>query len=893
MSANFSDRGLRELEYSMIPTGSALQRDIQLAGHVSECLELESKIKAMPKPNEATPRNEAYNKLAKQLNRRAENPNAAGAAAWEKTKKEVLSYFDSRLPIYADPSAPLTEKGYVLDTRKRTLFYFDGKDTHELCDFLPKSRSKQDIAAANRDWSEFETMFPSLFGFTLGSIFSNYTTLQPEKYINMVSLVRKHNPNAQFDKFVESEFLPLYANLAQHAATRALLVKHVDTRSLEQLTTDIVTAMLTTMSGYLTKLGAEGKADTISEEKQELLINIIEYLNTGDYSRLAGSVAKHESAWLTGTINWLLNNEVDKTLSIIKEMRQSAFLDKALQAMVARQYGQDRKEIILDSYLQRILGRKYETDHDEAELQDKITELYGTGATLQGLLQERIAKKLQIKDTSALNEEAWNNVLSGKIEGIGTIDFNALDAETKDYMSEVFGVHDASHLSDPKIKASVYASIVLRMQKEIFNQIADEITGTKTSRAALKEVEISDVHQYKSHIADISTAAEDANQIWQNCRVTKDAIKVSLTAMLEKLEALQEGAAADEVELPEIPLPQDLIPENEEQRNKTIIEHIKDCILRVQTKADNDPSKKSQYQADCAFLQSSIEQILNFRYAGGEDEEVPYMVTEEQRAVYNEVGEELTEILNNTQKQPLKEAEVLKSVESVRAEIHRLITFHNTVREKLTDYQTKLKTLDQGSFFNDIKKFTQKGGALDKKQKELDTLYDSLTNFPDDPFNVLAPATTWQKKVVEVVNELTAYGTELVDELEDVLLYQPREKGEIADTDSLPPERKYKSVISKAERNKNPEAARAKDSTQAEKFDKLMHGDDGITGFAKSLNAEETSRLATFFEEAIKAPGRFGSFSSTSSSTRSPSLGSDEDLTTRGGFGMGRKQSDK
>lgn len=876
MRANFSDRGMRELEYSIIPTGSALQRSIQLAGHVSERVRLEKELLAMPKPNSETLRQDAYNKLALKLNRHAANPNAGDGNAWKKTQKDVLNYFDTRLPIYADPEdGKIPSEGYILNTRERKLFYFDGERTHEICDFLSNSSNKIN----NHNWAKLQNMFPSLFNPSVAVVMgfsSNYTTLQPEKNIELMYLVRSINPRAEFDRYVETEFLPLYANLAQHAATRALLVKHDDPRTLEQLTTDIVQELLAKISGYIAKLGSEGKAGSLSEESQELLLNIVNYLNTGDYSALSYSVQRYDSAWVTKTANWFFNNEVDQTLSIIKEMRESAFLDQALKYMSEKQYGKDKDLIILEAYQQRILGRKYATDDDEAEMQEKIEAQYGEGASLQELLHARLAEKLQINDPSVLNTEAWNNILAGKIDGIGTIDFATLDAETKDYISSVFGVRDASQMND-----SVYASIILRMQNEIYNQIADEITGSKTYRAAPKDVEpeASNAHQYKSHIEDISIAAEDVNQIWQNCRVTKDAIKVSLAAMLEKLEQLQQGAEADGVELPAIPLPQDLIPEGEEQRNKTIIEHIRDCILRIQSKAENDPSKKTQYQADCAFLQSSIEHILNFRYAGGEDEEVPFMVTEEQRAVYNEVGEELTEILNNTQKQPLKELEVLKSVESVRAEIHRLISFHNKVREKLTGYQKQLMALDQGSFFNDIKKFTQKGGALDKKQKELDGLYDSLTNFPDDPFNVLAPTTAWQHKVVEVVNELTSYGTELMDELEDVLLYQPRKKGEEADRLTA---REYKSVISKAERTKNPDAARAKDAAQAERFHELMHGYEGITEFAKSLNAQETSRLNTFFEETLQAPKSQSMWGR--SSTRSDSFGSEQELTKGTGF---------
>jgi hypothetical protein len=108
---------MQELKYAVIPTGSALQRDIQLAGHVTKCQDLESEIAKMSKPNDSHPRNDSYNALARKLNRQASNPNG-GLAAWETTKKEVLSYFDSRLPVYADPEGGvIPSKGYILNTR--------------------------------------------------------------------------------------------------------------------------------------------------------------------------------------------------------------------------------------------------------------------------------------------------------------------------------------------------------------------------------------------------------------------------------------------------------------------------------------------------------------------------------------------------------------------------------------------------------------------------------------------------------------------------------------------------------------------------------------------------------------------------------------------------------
>lgn len=683
MTSSYSDRGMQELKYAVIPTGSALQRDIQLAGHVTTCQDLESEIASMSKPNESHSRNEVYNALARKLNRHAASPNG-GLPAWETTKTDVLSYFDSRLPVYADPEGGrIPSKGYILDTMQRKLYYFDGSSTEELCSFK-----------VSKVWQQIQNMLPALFkpspAVMLGFA-SNYVTLKPDTSINMMHLVRQINPKAQFDKFVETEFLPLYANLAQHAAVRSLLVKHKDTRTLQELTTDIVRDMLGKISGYMAKLGAEGKGDRLSQEKEDLLVNMVQYLNSGDYRILAASVAKYDSAWVTNAANWFFNDEIDQTLNIIKEIRKSGFLDSAIQQMLEQQYGKDR-----------------------------------------------------------------------------------------------------------------------------------------SSEDASEEIEANGGYVFESHIVDFESSEEDVNAMWDECRVTKEAFKVSLVAMAGKLETLQ--TENEEVELPSIPLAQDLLLEEAEQEEKTIIAHIKDSISRLQEKVDADKSKskKTFYQTDCASLQNSINKILAYQFVG----ESTFMLTEEQRSVYNDVGAELTDILNATEKKPKKDLEVISSVTPVREEIHRLIAFHNSIREQLTGFQQQLRLIDQGTFFNDIQKFVAKGAALDKSQLALQTLLDNLVDCQDVEFNVLAPENEWQRKVVAAVNELTSFGTGLVDELQDVLLNQ---QISVADGEDPKP-REYKKVTAK------------KDATYAGRFETIMAG---IHDFADTLNAQETSRLATYFAEKV------------------------------------------
>lgn len=826
MTSSFSDRGMQELKYAVIPTGSALQRDIQLAGYVTKCQDLESEIANMSKPNDSHPRNDSYNALARKLNRQASNPNG-GLAAWETTKKEVLSYFDSRLPVYADPEGGvIPSKGYILNTIERKLYYYDGSKTKELCNFI----------GSVRNWQQIQNMLPALFNpspAVMLGFASNYVTLKPETSINMMHLVRKINPKAQFDKFVETEFLPLFTNLAEHAAVRALLVKHKDTRDLHELTTDIVRDMLGKISGYLAKLGAEGKGDKLSKEREELLVNMVQYLNSGDYSLLAGSVAKYDSAWVTNAATWFFNDELDNTLNIIKEMRKSGFLDSAIQQMLDEQYGKDRR-IVMEEWLQKIFGRKHAQEGDDDKLQVILAEHYGEGQTLDKILQSKI-EDLAITHIKDMDEEPQLRLLMEHgIKNLEQAVEMAVRREREVENSSALGRQATQVLAKAReeILESVQQSILQKLTTGLLEQIANEVTGTREEAHDRSEDESESAasgYVFESHILDFESSEEEVNEMWDNCRVTKEAFKASLTAMAEKLQELQE--ANDEVELPNIPLSQDLLLEGADQEDKTIIDHIRDSITRLQEKVETDKSKskKTFYQTDCASLQNSINKILAYQFVG----ESTFMVTEEQRGVYNAVGSDLTDILNATQKQPKKDLEIMSSVKPVREEIHRLIAFHNNIREQLTGFQQQLRSIDQGTFFNDIQKFVAKGAALDKKQQALQALLDELTECQDVEFNVLAPENEWQRKVCAAVTTLTESGTELVDELQDVLLHQQSATAEVRDD---PKPREYKKVTPK------------KDAIFAGKFEPIMAG---IKDFAETLHSQEASRLATYFTAAV------------------------------------------
>lgn len=789
------DRGMRQYNYRISWDDHSLQQALQRAGSISERVKLVSDIEAMQKPKESTNYDAVYNKLIRRLNQSAENPAVINKAAWVKVKADVLKYFDSGLRIYAD-SKPFSAKGYHLDTLTRKLYYSDG---------ATPAKPIADFRGDTREWASIQNLFPTLFNPSVAvgmGFVANYTTLQPEKYIQLIYKTLNQNPEAAFDREVSKDFISLYANLDQYMAIGNLLEKHADSRTVEQLVSDIVKGINERIHKSLTTRTA------ITTTEIEILQNIIEYFATGNYSTLVAALPPQESSWFSSASTWFYTSEVDSTLNLIKELRQSPFFEDTLKKFHA-----ENERIMLAR--ERARGAYSAEQKREHARQVRTGEMTTKDfATLYGLRQ------------TVQPPENYDANTAGPFAG------------------EV----DAVLTEEQELEVQAQISLVL---EGAISEIDEEDTLLEENRG----------YEFESHIVDFESSAEEVDAMWETCRVTKEAFSASLTSMSERLAALAE--ANNGVDLPLIPLAQDLILEEGDAEEKTIIAHIQDNIERLKEKvaADKSKTKKSYYQADCASLQNSINKILAYQFVG----ESTFMVTEEQRGVYNDVGSELTDILNATQKQPKKDLEIMSSVQPVREEIHRLIAFHNNIREQLTGFQQQLRSIDQGTFFNDIQKFVAKGAALDKKQLALQALLDELTDCQDVEFNVRAPENEWQRKVCAAVTNLTESGTELVDELQDVLLHQQSATAEVRDD---PKPREYKKVTPK------------KDAIFAGKFEPIMAG---IKDFAETLHSQEASRLATYFTAAVPLAtthnlGMFGASAHRGS-------GRDDDLSTDLGSG--------
>ncbi len=687
----FLDWGIRDYFYRVFWDDYPLKHDIELAGNMTECAQLEDDLSTMARPRGLSSPSTEYSRLTKELNRCSEKPNSIRLPAWNKIEKDVLKYFDSDLRIYEDlhgQNATNSKPCYFLDTKKQKLRYYDGAAYQDVCIFN------------GSDWPKVQRLFPSLFAkssYGLDIFGQKNAQLRSTQSMQLITLALNNNPDAKFHIEVEPTFIPLFKTLEEHASRRTTLEKlaHDDHRNAEELVADIVVRMRERIKDYLD----DGKHS--NPAKRAVMENIETYLATGDDVPLMNSILKYDRSWFEWVASWFFSSEVDKTYHAIIGMKNSEFFEKGFA------------------------------------------------------------------------------ILHSKKSSAGS----------------VVGTEEGSEITEPV------------RGRDDFDE-ADE-------------------YEYDSHIIDMEYADLRVDRVWQSRRVTKAAIIESLEQIVIDIEAFK--ANNPDAELPIISFPKDLVVEGEHAEEKTVIAHIEDCIARLQGKIDNDKTNGS-FQTDCAFLQKSVNRILNHRYQGNDSRR---RLTEGQRSLYVMIGEKLTDDLNKTKKPPEKGAEVLNSVQSVRVEIHRLIKFHNKIREELAAFQTDLDAIDQGTFANDIEDFIAAEGPLDARQKELLDLLDELKDCQDDAFNVIGPdQNEKQRAVCEAVTKLNRYETTLVDALSSTLT----KRQDVEPVEGKRPPRVYIVV--------NPRT----DAEHARTFEKIM---GKVRRFADPLAAQESSRVAKFFEETL------------------------------------------
>ncbi len=324
---------------------------------------------------------------------------------------------------------------------------------------------------------------------------------------------------------------------------------------------------------------------------------------------------------------------------------------------------------------------------------------------------------------------------------------------------------------------------------------------------------------------ELEEVDSEVDQFWHNREVTKQAMQDTLKKITADIEQL--ASQNNEVTLPEIAFPGDLPQVSDTPEEKTVIEHLKDCIQSLEANIENDRSNRS-FKADAVFLQKALHRILAHKYQSTLGAK---RLSEEQRSLYDAIGERVTLELNNTKQPAPKQQEVLNSVKSVRAEINRLQELYNQIGKNLVSFQGKLDKIDQGTFANHIDEFMN--GPLAKRQQELQEILFDLKDVQTDAFDVLDPKNANHKKVCEKAEKLQQYATSLTDELAATLTTRQ----DLA-SDSNIPERAYIPL-------KN-----AKDQKNEPIFAQIM---SEIRGFTDSLSARESSKLAQFFSKSLEA----------------------------------------
>ncbi|MCX7090929.1 MAG: hypothetical protein NTU48_05715 [Legionellales bacterium] len=728
IDSRFGDWGIRDYLYRVFWDDYPLKRDIELAGNISESAALERDIRRIEKPvgtgNDA---DKEYNALVQNLNRIAERPNDA----WDDLQDNVLEYFDSDLSIYEDrPGNNLSTPCYLLNTENGDLRYFDGADSHAVCNF------------SNSKMPRVQEILPALFVQPVLPIelFQKRAPLKAETFVSLIALARSVNRKAVFHIPVETSFISLFTRLVSLTDRRAARVKqeHTDHRDANEIVADLVERMQERITAYL-----EDEKKHTNEAKKIVMENIKSFLETGNADGLDGAIRTYDKGWLSWIASWFFASEADKTYKAIMGMRSSPFFEKALAHLIATR--------------DTIAGEK---EPSVAQLRGDLSDLQRQNQALEAALAQYRGRE----------DEAGNRE-----------------------------------------------------------------------------------HEFDSHITDFEGSERAVNEVWKECKVTKAAMTETLDKMLQHIREFQ---TENRLDLPEIVLPPDILSAEETPPDKkTVIAHIEDCIIRLQEKIAADKTS-SFVQADCILLQNSINKILNHRHFG---EDTRKRVPEAQRRLYVGIGNTLTDDLNKTTRQPsLKAAEVLNSVVSVRAEIHRLMEFHNKIRAKLTEFQNRLDKIDQATFADSLDTFVE--GPLKERQAELQLLLDRIGGCPDAAFNVLVPqqsvetkltsksgsdpyldpsAMTNQEKVCEVVMKLQEFQTSMVDALLEPLLQD--EDGD---------ERTYIQID------------RRNDEGNADIFAGIMQD---VRTYADTLPDEEASKLETFFaesavQEPLHAPGEFGMF---------------------------------
>jgi hypothetical protein len=322
--------------------------------------------------------------------------------------------------------------------------------------------------------------------------------------------------------------------------------------------------------------------------------------------------------------------------------------------------------------------------------------------------------------------------------------------EEKRQKEEQQARNNKENFKDTQIALS--AEVIQLREKEI-NELNAELTELKVEKGT--------DYDFDSRVQDFDEYAGTVNRYWQTGRVTKADFIASLDLMIEQL---------DNIVLEEGRIPSITVPTLEDDGEKTVVAHLKDCIQKLKTKAVVETDQDRYFQAEAALLQNQIVRIL-VNEQEGDNARSP--ITDEQQDLYDDIGLELTRILKATPKELILQEKVIQSPLRVKEEVTRLLDFYTKVKSDLDIYAQSLTAAKQNNFAIDIKSLTDNKSDLQKRIDTLNKFSKELANVADKPFNVLQTnKDRHQERVCGIVKELLDFSQHnlITDQINEVLL---------------------------------------------------------------------------------------------------------------------------
>lgn len=277
----------------------------------------------------------------------------------------------------------------------------------------------------------------------------------------------------------------------------------------------------------------------------------------------------------------------------------------------------------------------------------------------------------------------------------------------------------------------------------------------------LRAQEIAERFTFPDKIVNFEESKEKIDRTWEPYRVNREAC----LKMLNDLDAVLDST--DQSNFTEVILPSTIIEETPIDKAKdNVVNFIKAVIEQTRKEVDVSNRKNQDYKTDCAYVQEKIVEILNYHHLDISRVRIEPLEVRE----YNQLGENLYNVLEKTEMRPKEERKVMISADLVRKEIIRLQKLYADLRVHAQECSTAFSEIRQYDASNAIDSYLDKGYR--KFQEELTTKLNEIANFQDIPFNSLKPLPGQQEQLVNVVNELTIIGSQIFDKISEVLREQ-------------------------------------------------------------------------------------------------------------------------